>query len=43
MMILGTIGALGFDDFNPPEVLGLYGGAGQSTDLAASYPIESAA
>jgi sugar phosphate isomerase/epimerase len=28
MMQLGTIGAFGFDDFDPPEVLGLYAAAG---------------
>jgi len=28
MMQLGTIGPFGFDDFNPPEILGLYAAAG---------------
>lgn len=28
MMQLGTIGPFGFDDFNPPEILGLYATAG---------------
>ncbi len=28
MMVLGTIGAFGFEDFDPPEVLALYAGAG---------------
>ncbi len=28
MMTFGTIGAFGFDDFDPPEVIGLYAGAG---------------
>lgn len=30
MMTFGTVGAFGFDDFHPPEVLGLYAGAGCS-------------
>ncbi len=28
MMTLGTVGAFGFDDFHPPEVIGLYAEAG---------------
>ena len=28
MMVLGTIGAFGFEDFDPPEMLALYAGAG---------------
>ena len=28
MMTLGTVGAFGFADFHPPEILGLYAGAG---------------
>lgn len=28
MMTFGTVGAFGFEDFNPPEVIGLYAAAG---------------